>query len=74
MTVIEQEILEAVRRLNPQQQVRVLEFARAATLPSGTTFAEMRAIARGIAFSSEDLEEMARIIGLGSASERRGER
>lgn len=62
MSAVEQEILAAIRLLNLEQQQRVLEFARTITPSGGTTFAEMREIARDIAFPKEDLEEMARII------------
>ncbi|MCL4249151.1 MAG: hypothetical protein KJ065_13470 [Anaerolineae bacterium] len=62
MSAVEQEILEAVRRLDPKQQQRVLEFVRTITPKGGTTFAEMREIAREIAFPKEDLDEIARII------------
>ncbi len=62
MSAVEQEILEAIRLLGIEQQKRVLEFVRTITPSSGTTFAEMREIAREIAFPKEDLEEMLRII------------
>lgn len=60
---LEQQILEEVRKLTPEQQQRVLELAREITKrPPGERGADLVQRARAINFPKEDLEEIKRAI------------
>jgi hypothetical protein len=62
MAAIEQEIIEQIRRLNPEQQKQVLNFVRELSYEKGETGREFIERTKGINFPKEDLEEIARII------------
>jgi hypothetical protein len=62
MAAIEQEILENIRKLDPEQKKQVLDYVQHLAAPKGEPFSEMFQHAREIAFPKEDLEEMKRII------------
>ncbi|RMF82551.1 MAG: hypothetical protein D6737_01415, partial [Chloroflexi bacterium] len=55
---LEQEILEALRKLSPEKQRRVLDYTRSLTRPKGTPGKLAVQYAREINFPAEDLAEM----------------
>jgi hypothetical protein len=59
---LEQEIIEAVHKLNDAQKQHILEIARRLTLPEGEPGWKVIQHARAIGFSHEDLTEMAQAI------------
>jgi hypothetical protein len=62
MAAIEQEILERVQQLNPDQKKQVLDFVQKLTQPRGESGRDFLERTKGINFPKEDLEEIARII------------
>lgn len=61
-TTLEQEILEVVRKMTPEQQRRSLEYARSLSRPRGISGKEFIARTRDISISSDDLEIMKQAI------------
>jgi hypothetical protein len=59
---LEQEILEVIRRMTPEQQRRSLEYLRDLEQPKGEPGWQIIEHAREIAFPVEDLREMAEAI------------
>jgi hypothetical protein len=59
---IEQELIEQIRRLNVEQQKRVLNFVREFNRPKGELGKDFLERTSKIHFPKEDLEEIARYI------------
>lgn len=59
---LEQEILEIVQRMTPEQQRRALEYARSLSRPRGISGKEFIARTRDISISADDLEAMKQAI------------
>jgi hypothetical protein len=62
MAAIEQEILEQIQKLNPDQKKQVLDFVQKLNQPKSETGKEFLERTKHIKFPKEDLEEIARYI------------
>lgn len=58
---LEQQILDMVSRLGPEQQQQVLQYIREIAAPRGVPAAKLFEAARGL-FDPQDIDEMARAI------------
>jgi hypothetical protein len=62
MAATEQELLDQIRKLDQEQQKRVLDFVHKLTAPQGEPVKDFLERTRTISVPKEDLAEMARFI------------
>jgi hypothetical protein len=59
---VEQRLIEQIRRMDPDQQQTLLDYAHALSRPRGLSGEEMIRLAREVDFPPGDLKEMAEAI------------
>jgi hypothetical protein len=62
VSTVEQRLIEQIRRMDPEQQQALLDYAHTLSQPRGLSGAEMIRLAQEVNFPPEDLKEMAEAI------------